>query len=519
MNFKKVLKVQGYVLIVIISTFAVLYTSFSLFGRSYAVEVGIDNSGIPTTDFSSNYAVGSNDVKNYVSSALSSDATYTQYLQAFNVASNYKINNMDMPLYSLMKNLKVPETDEVFELHDSNPSDIKDLGILYIINHGYNSSNTTNTVFSTGKYGAVSDNGVKQYITQIALWLYIYDNENKFANTYCMDTNTPGLNACSFNLENSTTVISTSTVKEMITKAASVTGFNYLNYILELVQNAESVNSTNTSSMAVLADKKLNYTISNNLFVTEAITPSPSSNKENYLYYTLEILDPNNYGVYVVDQNNSKITNTSVMNGAFKVVVPLSEDIDNTDLSSVKINVYGTFIADKGFEYYVTKTGGEPILNVNKKQVFQNVALGYTPVNRVLVDMTLSNLVKISKLDATTKEELPGASLVITKDDDDSKKWEWISGTKPYYLSLDDGNYTLCETKAPAGYVLNKECVKFKVDNSKILSVVMENNVEIPNTASIGSISTYIFGGIVVLFGTMIIAVTIKKKKVSEISQ
>ena len=67
--------------------------------------------------------------------------------------------------------------------------------------------------------------------------------------------------------------------------------------------------------------------------------------------------------------------------------------------------------------------------------------------------------------------------------------------------------------------VLNKECVKFKVDNSKILSVVMENNVEIPNTASIGSISTYIFGGIVVLFGTMIIAVTIKKKKVSEISQ
>lgn len=38
-DFKKVLKVQGYLFIVMISTFSILYTAFSFFGRSYAVPV------------------------------------------------------------------------------------------------------------------------------------------------------------------------------------------------------------------------------------------------------------------------------------------------------------------------------------------------------------------------------------------------------------------------------------------------------------------------------------------------
>ena len=518
MNFKKVLKVQGYLFIVMISTFAILYTAFSLFGRSYAVPVGLDETGLPTGDFNSNFAVGSTNYSNYISKALASDTAYTSYLHNFNTATDYKINNTDTPLYELMKNMKVPETDEVFELHDTNPSGISDLGILYIINHGYSATNTTNTVFTTNKYGAVSDNDVKQYITQVALWLYIYENSAKFTNTYCMDTNTKNLNACSFYIQDTTTVISATDVRNIISAAANKTGYNYLNYILELVNNANKATAVETSTMAPLANDKLAYTINSagNLFTTEAITPLPNTNKDNYLYYTVEIEDPNNYGVYLVDQNNSRITNTSVMTGAFKVVVPLKDDVSTMDLTTVKINVYGTFLAGKGYEYYVTKTAGEAIVNVNKKQVFSNVALGFTPVNRVLVNLSLGNFVKISKIDATTKEELPGATLVVTNKNDANKKWEWVSTNTPHYIALEDGSYTLCETLAPTGYVLNTTCIDFTVDNSTILPVVMENDVEVPDTGRFSSAVPYIFGAIVGLFGIMIISVTVKRKKVNE---
>ena len=517
-DFKKVLKVQGYLFIVMISTFSILYTAFSFFGRSYAVPVGLDETGIPKTDFNSNFAVGATNYSNYISKALASDTTYASYLHNFNTATDYKISNSDTPLYEFMKNMKVPETDEVFELHDTNPSDISDLGILYIINHGYSSTNTTNTVFTANKYGAVSDNNVKQYITQLALWLYIYENSAKFTNTYCMETNTKNLNACSFYIQDTTNVITPTDVRNIISAAASKSGYNYLNYILELVNNANSATTAETSTMAPLSSDKLSFTINStgNLFTTEAITPLPNTNKSNYLYYTVEIEDPNNYGVYIVDQNNSRVSNTSVMTGSFKIVVPLKDDVSTMDLTTVKVNVYGTFLAGKGYEYYVTKTAGEAIVNTNKKQVFSNVSLGYTPINRVLVSLSLGNFVKISKIDATTKSELAGASLVITNKADTTKKWEWVSTTTPHYISLEDGTYSLCETQAPNGYVLNTTCIDFTVDNSKIVPVVMENDIKVPDTGKFSSAVPYIFGGIVGLFGIMIISVTIKRKKINE---
>lgn len=270
--------------------------------------------------------------------------------------------------------------------------------------------------------------------------------------------------------------------------------------------------------MAPLSSDKLSFTINStgNLFTTEAITPLPNTNKSNYLYYTVEIEDPNNYGVYIVDQNNSRVSNTSVMTGSFKIVVPLKDDVSTMDLTTVKVNVYGTFLAGKGYEYYVTKTAGEAIVNTNKKQVFSNVSLGYTPINRVLVSLSLGNFVKISKIDATTKSELAGASLVITNKTDTTKKWEWVSTTTPHYISLEDGTYSLCETQAPNGYVLNTTCIDFTVDNSKIVPVVMENDIKIPDTGKFSSAVPYIFGGIVGLFGIMIISVTVKRKKINE---
>ena len=84
--------------------------------------------------------------------------------------------------------------------------------------------------------------------------------------------------------------------------------------------------------------------------------------------------------------------------------------------------------------------------------------------------------VKISKRDITTKEELPGAKLVI-KDANGNVKASWTSTNEPKYIEgLAAGDYTLCETQAPDGYKLETECIKFTVkSNGTVASVIMYN--------------------------------------------
>ena len=87
--------------------------------------------------------------------------------------------------------------------------------------------------------------------------------------------------------------------------------------------------------------------------------------------------------------------------------------------------------------------------------------------------------VQISKQDITTKEELPGATLVI-KNSKGEVVNTWVSTTEPKYIEgLEAGKYTLCETQAPNGYVLAKECVDFTVKaDGSIIKVVMYNTKE-----------------------------------------
>ena len=85
--------------------------------------------------------------------------------------------------------------------------------------------------------------------------------------------------------------------------------------------------------------------------------------------------------------------------------------------------------------------------------------------------------VTISKQDATTDKELPGARLVL-KDSKGNIVEEWTSTDKPHYINdLKDGEYYLSETVAPEGYELSTTTVKFTIEHDgKVLEpVVMKN--------------------------------------------
>lgn len=72
--------------------------------------------------------------------------------------------------------------------------------------------------------------------------------------------------------------------------------------------------------------------------------------------------------------------------------------------------------------------------------------------------------VRISKTDITGEKELPGATLVL-KTSTGKQIATWVSTDKPKYFTLDEGEYTLTETIAPAGYKKSSTTITFKVDN------------------------------------------------------
>ena len=83
---------------------------------------------------------------------------------------------------------------------------------------------------------------------------------------------------------------------------------------------------------------------------------------------------------------------------------------------------------------------------------------------------------QISKTDATTGNELPGATLVI-KDSKGNEIKKWVSTNEPTYFELDPGKYTLSETIAPEGYKLSTKTISFEVkEDGTTTKVKMENS-------------------------------------------
>lgn len=493
----------------------ILYSVLFLVGDSYIVEA--ESSNLPTSTFTASYS----GQQNLISNALGGDSKYNSF-NNFYVKTNYRANNNKNIAYSMMKNLEFPSTSEKFELIDNNPTTLTDRGILYILAHGYNQTNTTNTVFTTNKYGGIADNSIKEYITQIALWLYLYEHKDRFT-TYCIDTGYD-INACDFYINDTTTLMSSNDVRQVISNAAKVNGYNYLNYIILLVDNANNYTGSGSPSMSNISSDAATYTISEDgkSLITDDITPSPSNNSENYMHYSIQLNDPNNYGAYLIDNNNQKITNTNNLTGTFKVFVPLNDEIEDMDLSSISVNITGIFVTSAGYTYRVTKTDNGKLINKKKQQRFSDILLGNVSTVTANTSFSLENIVKVRKIDATSKENLPGATLVIKNKEDNSIVINLISTKNVKYIYLKKGDYTLCETNAPEGYSLNSECVDFTVDGKKMVSVTMENNkvvktnVPVPNTKFSIPQLIYIIGGIILIIGICFIGIPLLSKKKKE---
>ncbi len=173
----------------------------------------------------------------------------------------------------------------------------------------------------------------------------------------------------------------------------------------------------------------------------------------------------------------------------------------NNYSKTIKMDTNSIVLEDLEYGKYTIEETKAPNGFVVDKDSKQTVTLSESDLSKKVTIKNNYTKVIISKVDASGKKELPGATLevlnekkekmsctILDKDGKEKKLDEcsWVSSDKPVTLvGLSNGKYYLKETIAPEGYTLNQELVLFEVDGTKeSVNVEMKNElvVDVPNT-------------------------------------
>ena len=309
---------------------------------------------------------------------------------------------------------------------------ITDNGLDYIIKNGYPNKSIT------------GDAKKDYYITQSAIWKYFDETRG------------------SRNWGNTSFTSSSTGMKAEVYK---------------LVQAAKTAKNSTTyekpSITVNVSSNNLTLSSDGNYFVSQEVKVELKNTKGTY---TVNLTSAPS-GTLVRSTTGDEKTTFS--NGeSFVIYVPASS-ISNGSSGSVKLTVSAEGVTYKTYSY---TTGNSRYQDVAPSEIYEEVTETISEEITFTYEKE-STKVKISKQDITTKEELPGATLVV-KDKDGNVVEEWVSTTTPHYIeNLEPGEYTLIETIAPDGYVLSTETIKFTVkDDGSVTSVVMYNTKDTTDT-------------------------------------
>ena len=309
---------------------------------------------------------------------------------------------------------------------------ITDNGLDYIIKNGYPNKSIT------------GDAKKDYYITQAAIWKYFDETRG------------------SRNWGNTSFTSSSTGMKAEVYK---------------LVQAAKVAKNSNTyekpSITVNVSSNNLTLSSDGNYFVSQEVKVELKNTKGTY---TVNLTSAPS-GTLVRSTTGDEKTTFS--NGeSFVIYVPASS-ISNGSSGSVKLTVSAEGVTYKTYSY---TTGNSRYQDVAPSEIYEEVTETISEEITFTYEKE-STKVKISKQDITTKEELPGATLVV-KDKDGNVVEEWVSTTTPHYIeNLEPGDYTLIETIAPDGYILSTETIKFTVkDDGSVTSVVMYNTKDTTDT-------------------------------------
>lgn len=298
----------------------------------------------------------------------------------------------------------------------------KDAGIAYIVANGYPNKSFTGEKLKD------------YYITQSAVWWYL-DNTTGSSN---------------------------------LSQKFKTTGedqYNLRPTIKKLVANAEAAKEQGYAKTSItLTADTLSMTLKGEYFVSDEIYLKKYSNISTY---TVSLTGaPAN--TKIVDLSGNEKTKFNVKD-KFQVKVPASA-VKSTEME-IKVKASAEGVVYKAYEYQPTNKNMQPV----------TPAIPEKEIEKVSSTITLgieSSKVKIVKIDSETKNAIAGATLVL-KDAAGNVKSTWISTTNYHVIrNLPNGTYTVTETAAPEGYILNKEPYKFTISDSN-----REIEIKVKNTA------------------------------------
>lgn len=355
--------------------------------------------------------------KVYASDLHHINASY--YLSGSTITMSYKKNNNNEIIYCT-------------EIHDAFVSSGHqvytkgrelDSRFVYVLENGYPNK------FLFG------NNDKDYFTTGLAIWYLMAPNDTTFSR---------------FNLDNGTYGGKESDIAKKMA---------------ELIKGANSYVSTDPSIKLSTESTSLTLSSDGKYYVSSSIgVKAVGTIKDNAYSINLENAPE---GTIVTDKNGTE-KNTFNINESFFVKVPASsiKEMDTEFGISLKSNG----IKNKAYLYTPGNTA------------YQNVAVLYPTLialsDALKLNINLTTEVQISKIDATTSEELEGAHLVV-KNSEGKVIDEWTSTKEVHIIKgLKPGKYTLTETIAPEGYILSTETITFEVKLGGVTKVQMKNYLE-----------------------------------------
>ena len=298
----------------------------------------------------------------------------------------------------------------------TNPTKV-DNGLAYIIANGYKGTKAD--------YG--NDSKMKQYyITQLAIYTYLGQANPKNNN-------------------------------------------DVHNAVWDLVNKAKAANNESNTKLNVslnASNTNMKLTSDGRYFISDEITVSSNNNNAEFT-----IGGSANVNTEIVDANGNKVN--KVKNGSKVYARIPASTIQAGQSVTISVAVNGQATKQTAYVYTPSSSKYQKIV---PSITYPETESAQATIKVKAAKEKIQTKVKISKQDITTKQELPGATLVI-KDANGKEVASWVSTNTPKYIKgLEAGNYTLCETQAPDGYELYTECIKFTVKADGTVSTVIMYN-------------------------------------------